>query len=464
MTRRFIVAMLGIVVITLLIAGAGTIAISQLRARRTTEKILRQQTVSVLAGITDTADPANPSANDPTPAATALTQKVNNLRKVKDALHLDDIAVVLVNRNNVATGDPLPANLTVTELPFKQLRTGKIVTGVRAGVAYAIGAAPLGIGGRGLAVLITTRRIESGAGAAISWFLIASVIALAIAALVAWWLGSRLAKPVRDASLAAHRIASGEFDTRLAEPPPHETDEVADLARSVNAMAAGLQRSKRLEQQFLLSVSHDLRTPLTSIRGYAEAINDGAGDPRAHAGVILGESKRLERLVADLLDLAKLQARSFTLASEPLELSSSVSTSAAGFLPDAGQRGIELVVMATAPGIITADPDRLAQVIANVIENALKYARTRIVVGTAIADRSATFFVDDDGPGIAAIDLPHVFERLYVARHEPPRAENSSGLGLAIVRELVTSMGGNVSAGSAPGGGARISVTFPRTI
>lgn len=453
-------AMLGIVVITLLVAGVGTIAIGQVRARRTTEKLLRQQTIEVLAGLTDTADAA--STTDPAPIATTLTQRVANLRKIKTALHLDDIAVVLVNRNNVASGDALPAGLTMADLPIERLRSGEIMTGVRAGVAYSLGAVPLGTQRRGLAILVTTRRIESGAGAAVSWFLVASVIALVCAALVAWWLGRRLARPVREASLAAHRIAAGELGTRLADPPQHATDEVADLARSVNAMAAGLQRSKGLEQQFLLSVSHDLRTPLTSIRGYAEAINDGAGDPKNHAGIILHESKRLERLVADLLDLAKLQARSFTFSSVPLELSSSVASSAAGFRPAADERGVELQVIASAPGVINADPDRLAQVVANVIENALKYARTKIVVGTAITDRAATLFVDDDGPGIDAADLPHVFERLYVARHEPPRSENSSGLGLAIVRELVTSMGGNVSAGAAQGAGARISATFPR--
>jgi signal transduction histidine kinase len=460
MTRRLFVAMVGIVIVTLLIAGFGTFAIAQLRSRRTTERELRQQTIEVLAGLSDNAPTID--STDPAAAAAALARGVATLRRVKNALHLADFALVTVTRNNVVTGDPLPAGLTADTLPLAQLREGKIVSGVRRGLAYSIGGVAIGPQQRGLAVLVTTRRINAGVSQAIRWLIISSIIALAFAAGVAWWLGRRLARPVEQASIAAHRIARGELDTRLPEPAPDEQDEVADLARSVNAMAAGLQRSKGLEQQFLLSVSHDLRTPLTSIRGYAEAISDGAGDPRRHAQVILGESKRLERLVADLLDLARLQAHSFTLASTPVDLSQVATSAAEGFRPGAAERGLRLDVLATATGSIRADPDRLAQAIANIIENALKYARSTVLVGTAETASSLTLFVDDDGPGIATADLAHVFERLYVARHDSSRSESGSGLGLAIVRELVTAMGGNVHAGPAPSGGARISATFTR--
>ena len=108
-----------------------------------------------------------------------------------------------------------------------------------------------------------------------------------------------------------------------------------------------------------------------------------------------------------------------------------------------------------------ADPDRLAQALANLVENAGKYATSAVMVSTRAEGRWAVLTVDDDGPGIAPHDQPHVFERLYVARHEPERRENSSGLGLAIVRELVTGMGGEVAADSAPNGGARLSIRLP---
>ena len=110
---------------------------------------------------------------------------------------------------------------------------------------------------------------------------------------------------------------------------------------------------------------------------------------------------------------------------------------------------------------VQADPDRLAQVVANLVDNALKYARTSVVVGASRSGNEAVLVVDDDGPGIATEDLPHVFERLYVSRHEPVRRETGSGLGLAIVRELVEAMGGNVAAQRAPSGGARMMVRLP---
>jgi two-component system, OmpR family, sensor kinase len=269
-------------------------------------------------------------------------------------------------------------------------------------------------------------------------------------------------KPVRQADAAAHRIAAGELSTRLPEPRPSDDDELADLMRSINVMAASLERSKGLEQQFLLSISHDLRTPLTSIQGYADAITDGATtDPKWAAGVIRSEARRLDRLVKDLLDLARLQARTFTLEMRAVDLAGVVAATVDGFRPDAEAAGVALRVDASSPVRITGDGDRLAQVVANLLENALKFARTTVTVTVRLDGASAFVGVDDDGPGIAADDLPHVFERLYVARHEPTRRESGSGLGLAITQELVEAMGGRVAAEPAPGGGARMVVRLP---
>jgi two-component system sensor histidine kinase BaeS len=226
-------------------------------------------------------------------------------------------------------------------------------------------------------------------------------------------------------------------------------------------MAAELERSRATDQRFLLSVSHDLRTPLTSIRGYAEGIVDGAADPAWAAGVILRETKRLERLVADLLDLSRLEARSFTLRPEELDLGEVAAAVVDGFRPDAASASIELR-LATAPAPVRADPDRLAQVVANLVQNALKFASTRVTVTAESRGADAVLHVDDDGPGIAAEDLPHVFERLYVSRHEPVRKEAGSGLGLAIVRELAEASGGQVTAMAAPSGGARFELVLPR--
>jgi two-component system sensor histidine kinase BaeS len=226
-------------------------------------------------------------------------------------------------------------------------------------------------------------------------------------------------------------------------------------------MAASLERVRVLEQQFLLSVSHDLRTPLTSIRGYAEAIIDAAAEPQAAAGVIRSEANRLERLVADLLDLAKLQTKGFSFSIAPIDLSERARSDTSGFVPAAQTRGLTIRCDSDSPVVVLADPDRLSQIIGNLIENALRYARQSVVVTVGWAGAHGIVTVDDDGSGIPAADLPHVFERLYVAREQPTRRESSSGLGLAIVKELSEAMGGRVLAGSTERGGARFSVYLP---
>ena len=250
--------------------------------------------------------------------------------------------------------------------------------------------------------------------------------------------------------------------------PEDEGDgaELAGLARSINAMAESLERSRGMERQFLLSVSHDLRTPLTSIRGFGEALAEGRAPDPAHAGsVITAEAGRLERLVGDLLELAKLDARRFSLDIRATDVAEVVSDTIEGFRPAAERAGVTLEIDLGARGgaaaaAAAADPDRLAQIVANLVENALKFAAGRISV--AVAADGVTFSVDDDGPGIAPDDLARVFEPFYQSARAPAR-QVGSGLGLAIVSELVAAMGGQVRAEPAPsGGGTRVVVSLPK--
>jgi two-component system sensor histidine kinase BaeS len=178
--------------------------------------------------------------------------------------------------------------------------------------------------------------------------------------------------------------------------------------------------------------------------------------------VILSEARRLERLVGDLLDLAKLESRGFSMAMAPVDLVDVAVGTVDGFRPELADAGISVDVVTDAgPTVVPGDADRLAQVAANLVQNALKFARSRIVVTVDAVDGRARLAVSDDGPGIASEDLAHVFERLYVSRHQPQRKEVGSGLGLAIVRELVTAMGGTVQATAADSGGACLSVLLP---
>jgi len=280
-----------------------------------------------------------------------------------------------------------------------------------------------------------------------------------VAVAVAANLGRRLTKPLREAEQATRRIAAGDLAARV--PTGAEDDELAALGRSINAMAESLERSKGLERQFLLSVSHDLRTPLTSIRGYAEALAERKAKPGQAAAVILSEARRLERLVGDLLELAKLDARRFSLDIRATDVCEVVTDAAEGFRPAAESADLRLVVdvPARTARVAAAVPDRLAQVVANLVENALDFASKRITVGTGRSDGAVELWVEDDGPGIEPADLPHVFDRFYTVSRTPSR-HVGSGLGLAIVHELVDAMGGTVRAEPGSKGGARLVVTL----
>ncbi|MET0275885.1 MAG: HAMP domain-containing sensor histidine kinase, partial [Acidimicrobiia bacterium] len=204
-----------------------------------------------------------------------------------------------------------------------------------------------------------------------------------------------------------------------------------------------------------------------SIRGYAEAIADGTvvgRDNRVRAAeVISSESQRLERLVADLLDLARLDTRQFSLQPQPIDARAVVARAVEAFRPSAADIGISLDVPAGDPVSVTGDAQRLAQIVANLVENALKFATARVTVGVLTDADEFSIVVDDDGPGIAPADLPHVFDRLYTSRTVPGRTVGT-GIGLAIVRELAVAMGGTASvdttldAGTA---GTRFVVTLP---
>jgi signal transduction histidine kinase len=231
-------------------------------------------------------------------------------------------------------------------------------------------------------------------------------------------------------------------------------------------MAQSLEDGRARERHLLLAVSHDLRTPLTSIRGFAEAIQDGAiEDSGQAADVIIAESRRLERLVGDLLDLTKLEARQMSITMRPTDAREVVTTTAEGFRLTAAKNGLDLAVELPPEGAlapVAADPDRLAQLLANLLENAITYARATVTISaTNEAAGCCVISIENDGPRIAEGDLVRVFERFYRADRGANR-KMGSGLGLAIVAELAAAMGGAVRAESPLGdhGGTRFVLTL----
>jgi signal transduction histidine kinase len=461
MTRRLVVLMVGLVAVTLVIAGLGTMVLAEVRARATTEEALRQQATDVAANIgevfADTGGTVLTAAQE--------RQRQRQLTMLRRVLDLDGFAVLTVNRAGAVIGtddggDELPPGLDASSFDLAALRAGTVQSGNVRDLVWA--AAPLELPQDRVGVIVLSQHANAGLGQASRYFVLAAALSTLLALLAAMIVGRRFTEPVRAASQATTAIAAGQLSTRLPPPAAHDDDELAELSRNVNSMAESLERSRTLEHQFLLSVSHDLRTPLTSIRGYADALADGTVDPARSARVISSEARRLERLVADLLDLARLQASTFSLRPERIDLCQLAIVAGQGFEPDATERGLMLLVRPwPAPLLVDADHDRLSQVAANLVENALKYAAREVHLSTVTDRGSAVLTVRDDGPGIDPTDLPHVFERLYVARHQPQRAESSSGLGLAIVQQLVAAMGGQVWVTSEIGVGTTFGVRLP---
>jgi two-component system sensor histidine kinase BaeS len=436
MRRRITIVILATVALSLLLAGLGTVVLARWGARRAAESQVRDEVESV-AALIDAA------------AGTRVATRIPNTARQRP------IAIVSVTADGRVDGT-LPAGVEPRFLDGPALRDQQTISGPVGGSTFAAARAITvpSDSGAALQVVVAARPVEL-IGGALPWFLVSSAVALAVAVVAATWVSRRLVAPVREATIVTARIAGGDLTARLPEPPV-PTDEVDELARSVNAMAGALEQSRGLERQFLLSVSHDLRTPLTSIRGYAEAITDGAAtDPQEAAAIILSESRRLERLVTDLLDLGMLDARQFTFHPRVVDLREVAEDVVDGFRFGQPRDGVAVSFAGAAePVTVSIDPERLQQAAANLIENAIRYARSAVRVEVVSDGAWAHLSVIDDGPGIDPATLPLVFNRAWSGR-------GSSGLGLAIVRELVVAMGGAVDARAEPAGGARLLISLP---
>jgi two-component system, OmpR family, sensor kinase len=231
--------------------------------------------------------------------------------------------------------------------------------------------------------------------------------------------------------------------------PVEGATEIATLAVAFNDLAAQLRRAQEAERNFLLSVSHELKTPLTAIRGYAEAVEDGAVEPREAAATVAGEARRLERLVHDLLDLARMNRTDFSVHNSEIDLAEVAEDAVRRYQQQADGFGVALQAVTDAPAPAIGDADRLLQVVSNLVENALRLTpaggEVRVVTGPGLLR------VEDTGPGLAESDTERAFERFYLHERYGLERQVGTGLGLAIVKELTLAMGGSVDVESTPG-------------
>ena len=281
--------------------------------------------------------------------------------------------------------------------------------------------------------------------------LVAIAVAIVASVGLAVMLARMIARPLADVGAAARRVADGDLAARVPRAAP---DELASLANSFNQMAAELEESERQRRDIIANAAHELRTPLTNLEGYLEAIRDGVIVPdRQTYELLLEEAERLVRLAHSLDDLAAGDRAARQAHAVDIDLAVLLATAVELARPALETRRLTVVRRWRTPLPARADPDQLAQVLANLLQNAARYAPDGDVLTLAAEQRADSVLVSltNSGEGIPAEDLPHLFERFYRVEKSRDRALGGAGVGLAIVKQLVEGWGGRVGADSAPG-------------
>jgi two-component system sensor histidine kinase BaeS len=289
---------------------------------------------------------------------------------------------------------------------------------------------------------------------------LALLVGVVLAGLLFLWLSRRLTEPLRVLARATEQVAAGRYDVEI--PEPRGRDEIALLTRRFRGMVTQLAEAEQLKRSFLMSVTHELRTPLTAIRGHVEALREGIvtdeDQVRASLDIVAAETDRLERLVGDVLDLAKLQAHRFTVRSEEVDLERVLDQAYGAFAEEARRREIEYTLTGRegAP-VIVSDGDRVLQVITNLLSNAFRWTPDggRIELRLARVDGAVSVEVVDSGPGVPVSQRSRIFEA-FVSDDV-----NGTGLGLPIARELALALGGGIELGSGPEPGSRFRLVLP---
>ncbi|MDP2952806.1 MAG: ATP-binding protein, partial [Chloroflexota bacterium] len=298
---------------------------------------------------------------------------------------------------------------------------------------------------------------------------LAGVLAGAIALAVGLLLTHQIVSPVRRLRRAAQRVASGDFSQRV---PVSSGDEIGELATSFNAMAETLARNEEQRRHLMADIAHELRTPLTVLQGNLEAMQDGviAASPEKLA-TLHQEAQLLSRLVDDLGTLSLAEEGQLKLNLAPTDLGKLIQSVVAGIETSAEEKGIS-VKLDIAPDVppALADGDRIAQLLRNLLSNALRYTHqggsitVSLKPAQALPQGGLEVIVTDTGEGIPPQALPHIFDRFYRVDSSRSRATGGAGIGLAVVKGLVETQGGQVWAESTPGQGSAFHFTMPAAI
>jgi signal transduction histidine kinase len=295
----------------------------------------------------------------------------------------------------------------------------------------------------------------------------AGLLGLALAVVLAWLVSRWVARPVQRTAAAARAVAEGDYDQQIEPSGP---DEVQALGRAFNQMARQVKAGQQAQRDFVANVSHDLKTPLTSIQGFSQAMLDGTATEgeanRRAAEIIHREAERMRRMVDDLLLLARIDAGQMQLEQRPIEIGELLASCVARLEPRAAEKEVELALQIPPEGLprVTGDGDRLMQLFANLLDNALKHTPvgSQVAVEGSGGQGRVQVTVSDTGPGIPADELPRIFERFYQVDKSRTRSPAEGvGLGLAIAQELAHAHGGWITAESEVGVGTNFTVNLP---
>jgi two-component system OmpR family sensor kinase len=440
-----------ITLVCLAVAGVAVIVAGLVAARliRTTADNVLQSSLSAQADVVA-------SQLDETGIGNRL-----GVGKVADVVRGQGISVV-VRR---AGGQPLGDAVAVQAAAKAGLGAEHSARVLVAGAQYLVETRVVGARGAAFALVLPARNAEATQRALVRNIALALGIGLLVAASAGFVSGRLLGRPLRRAAAAAGSLRAGRRDVRVPLEGPRE---VAEVAGSLNSLADALAQSEARQRDFLLSVSHELRTPLTAVTGFAEAVADGVAtgaEARRAGQTIQREAHRLDRLVTDLLELARLGADEFRLDVTTLDLGALLRDRAEVWQLRCAREDVRLVVSAPAgPVPVTADARRLHQVVDGLAENALRVTPSGapMVLELSADGVAARLSVRDGGPGLAPEDYPVAFERGVLNARYRDRRPVGSGIGLALVHGLVTRMGGTLTAGPAPEGGAAFTITLPR--
>lgn len=299
-------------------------------------------------------------------------------------------------------------------------------------------------------------------------FIYSALVSTLFSAIVVHFMAKYVTSPLRQMNKVAKKIAQGDFSERVVTK---QDDEIGDLSEAFNYMASQIERQERMRRDFVADVSHELKSPLTNIQGFVEALADGKDkneqDRIRYLGIVHKETLRLIRLVNELLDLSRIDAGGIEFEKNPVNIINIIKSSVLKIMPVIKENHREVEVnLPKVPLMVVGNHDRLEQVILNLIDNANRYSPPgrKIAITVEQKNNEVEVFVIDNGKGIPGEELPMIWERFYKVDKSRCRETGGTGLGLAIVKQIIESFGGKVMAESELGKGTKIGFSLPLAV